>query len=177
MDRQAKIAQLELNSFTFEVDLTLDELDWTRLLGPDGFGVELLDEITSLGAPYFDMGGPEHAHNGNGEVLSFTVDGQRHELRLDYDQPFLATLLGGVRDVLDSVNRALRRAALPLRYVCLRESCTGAGCTYRVVLIPPAWLDDLRKEYTLVTGLCPEDYETTLPARLFDTDEDLSELR
>ncbi len=159
MDKQAKIELLQQNSFAFEVDLTLDEIEWTRILGPNGLGNRLLHQMRELGADLFHLGNLEHASNGTGEVFSFDAGDGHYEFRLDYEQSFTANLQSAVRQVLDGVNRALRRQTVPYRFVCVRETCTGAGCTYRLMLLPTAWLRELEDELNIVAGVRLEDYE------------------
>jgi hypothetical protein len=177
VDIQAKLAQLKVNSFVFDVDLTLDEMEWSRILGPNGFGNWLLCQAISLGSDYVDIGSPEHLQNGDADVFSFEVEGRPAQFRLRYDRSFTANLLSGVREVLEGLNRELRRATVPVRFVCMREACTGNGCTYRVMLLPTAWLDEVASELNLVAGVALEDYEFVGPMGPPDVDDGFLELR
>ncbi|QDG51586.1 hypothetical protein FIV42_12765 [Persicimonas caeni] len=163
MDTQAKIELLKQDSFAFDVDLTLNELDWTRVLGPNGLGRQLLQKMATLGAESFQFGEIDHVENGTCEIFSFEVEGSRFELRLDYEQPITATLQTAVRQVLDGVNRALRRQTVPYRFVCVRDTCTGAGCTYRLMQLPTQWLREMEDALNIVAGLSLEDYEMQPP--------------
>jgi hypothetical protein len=159
VDKQAKIELLKKSAFAFDLDLTLDEIEWTRILGPNGLGDRLLHEMIATGADFFVLEVVDHQYNAAGEVLCFTVEGSEHQCRLDYDQPFVADLQTAVRQVLDGVNGALRRQTIPFRYICVRDSCTGAGCTYRLMVLPTPWLGELEAELNIVCGVSPEDYE------------------
>lgn len=163
VDQQAKIELLKQNSVAVDVDLTLDELEWTRILGQHGMGHQLLQYMCQLGSDLFDIGNLDLLVNGTGEVFSFEIDGCHYELRLDYEQPFTASLQTAVRQVLDGVNRALRRQTLPYRFVCVRDICTGAGCTYRLMLMPTSWLLEVEDAFNIVAGLRLEDYEVQPP--------------
>jgi hypothetical protein len=159
VDKHAKIELLKDNSFAFDVNLTLDEIEWTRVLGPNGLGNELLHKMVEMGSDLFDLGGADHMHNGDAEVFCFTLDGRDYQLRLAYEQPFIANLQTAVRQILDGINGALRRQAVGFRFICVRDSCTGAGCTYRLMVLPTPWLRELEDELNIVSGLSLEDYE------------------
>lgn len=163
LDKQAKIERLKQNSFAFDVDFTLDEMEWTRILGSNGLGNQLLQQMCQLGADLFDVDNLDHLTNGTGEVFSFEIEGSHYELRLDYQQPFTASLQSGVRQVLDAVNRALRRQTVSYRFICVRDTCTGAGCTYRLMLLPTAWLREVEDSLNIVAGVRLEDYEVQPP--------------
>jgi hypothetical protein len=163
VDKHAKIELLRHNSFVFEADLTLDEMEWTRILGPSGLGDRLLREMVGMGADFFEVSDPDHQYNHNGEVLFLKLEGADHEFRLDYDQPFVASLQEAVRQVLDGVNAALRRQMVAFRYICVRDTCTGAGCTYRLMLMPTPWLRELEDKLNVVAGVSVEDYEAQRP--------------
>ena len=63
-----------------------------------------------------------------------------------------------MRTVLDGVNRSLRRAHKPWRYVVIRQ---GAGHgKYRIVLIPTELLGEINNNLRIVAGVSPEDYES-----------------
>lgn len=165
MDTTEKIEVLQQNSFAFEVSLTLDEIEWTRILGPTGLGNTLLSQMVELGRDFFELSDPDYVQNGRGDILSFRIGGTFCELRLDYEQPFTANLQSAVREVLDGVNRALRHQSVPFRFVCVRDSCTGAGCSYRLMLLPTAWIRDVSDSLNIVAGLRLEDYELQPPFR------------
>lgn len=159
MDIQAKLEQLRLNSFDFEVDLTLEEMEWARVLGQNGMGHWLFLQTVELGSEFFDLGSPQRDENGDGERYRFQLEGHHAEFRLPYSQSFTANLLTGVRSVLDGVNGALRRATVPVRFVAIKESCAGLGCTYRVMLAPAAWLGQMSDAFNVVAGVSLDDYE------------------
>lgn len=177
MDKSEKIEVLKQSSFAFEVGLTLDEIEWTRILGPAGLGNQLLEQMVELGRDFFEISDPEHVQNGRGDILSFRIEGARCELRLDYEQPFTANLQSALRQVLDGVNRGLRRQSVSFRFVCVRDTCTGAGCTYRLMLLPTAWIRDLAEDLNIVAGLRLEDYELQPPFGRPDIGGDYLEAR
>ncbi|MFP4600928.1 MAG: hypothetical protein ACLFVJ_21940 [Persicimonas sp.] len=176
MDQDARIEQLKLNSFVFETDLTLDELEWSRIMGANGLGAWMLGQMVELGSHFIDIHNPQHSATADGEVYSFEIDGQRSQFRLKYTQTFTANLLGAVRAVLDGVNSGLRRSMTPVRFVCVKECCSGLGCSYRIMLLPTAWLDEFSDVLNIVAGVSPEDYETQPPFWRPESGEDFLEL-
>lgn len=163
MDDQAKIEQLQRNSFAFDVNLTLDEIEWTRILGPHGLGNTLLHQMVALGGGFFQIAHPQHGRTGTADVFCFDLQGSECQFRLDYEQPFTATLQSAVHQVVDAVNRSLRRAQISYRYMVARDSCTGAGCTYRLMLVPTSWLARVDDALNIIAGVALEDYELQPP--------------
>jgi hypothetical protein len=164
VDENSRIEESRLQSYGFEVPLTLDETEWTRILGAEGLGCQLLEAMADLAAPHVEFDALDHIQQSSAEVLEFEVAGQHAAVQLDYEQPLTSTLLSAVRHVLDGVNHALKRARIPCRFAVARETCTGHKCNYRLMLAPTAWLGELDAAMNLVAGVTPEDYEMPMYA-------------
>ncbi len=177
MDEKAKIEQLERISFAFEVNLTLDEIEWTRILGPHGLGYTLLQQMVVIGGDFFQIGEPEYTHTTRADVLCFDIAGASCQIRLEYEQPFTANLLSAVRQEVDAVNRTLRRERVNYRFVVARDECTGPGCTYRLMLVPTSWLTRAAEVFNVVAGMSLEDYELQPPYQRPDLGADFWEAR
>lgn len=163
MDDREKIEQLRQQSFAFDVNVTLDEIEWTRILGPDGLGRKLLHQMAEIGAGFFRFDQLEHVRNGRAETFGFAVDEVHSQVRLAYEQPLTASLLTAAHRLLDRVNCALRRGQIAYRYILARDAATGAGCTYRLMLVPTTWLREACEVLNVVAGTSLEDYELQTP--------------
>ena len=147
------------NSFPLEFDYTLGELEWQKLVGPTGLGRDLIQRMSELGGDVIQFGSVRRRRATDADVFEFDVAGEHVRVRLDYDVPFTANLLRGVRGLLDDVNKALRRASSPWRFICVRQQLSPAK--YRVALLHTRWLTSLDRNFNVIAGLTPEDYETS----------------
>lgn|GEM_PF-6115567 len=148
----------------FELPRTLDETEWSKILGASGMGCKLLHWMQALAAPYFELGVIYSTRKGADERLSFEVNGDPFSIELDYDLELTATLSSAVRQVITGVNQALKRAQLDFRFILERQTSTGNRSCYRLILAPHALLAELGRRLNLVAGITPEDYEREMLA-------------
>ena len=153
------VEHLHDNSFPLELEYTLGELEWQKLVGPSGLGRELLQGMSDLGGDVIQFSSVRHRRSTEADVFEFSVAGEHVRVHLDYDVPYTASLLRGVRALLDDVNRALRRASSPWRYVCVRRQASPGS--YRIALLHSRFLDGLDRDFQVIAGLTPEDYESS----------------
>src|SRR5690554_8120972 len=109
----------------FELARTLDESEWSGILGKTGLGWKLLNWMQALAAPYFELGLIYSTRQGTDEIFSFEVNGDPYTIELDYDPGLIATLSSAVCAVIDGVNLALKRAQLDFRFTLDRQTSTG----------------------------------------------------
>jgi hypothetical protein len=159
-EQNVSLDDLQENSFEIDVGYTLGELEWQKMIGPKGLGRCMLDKMSQLGAERFQIGPVEHRRTRDADLFEFDCEDEHVRIRLDYDVPHTTNLLSGIRTVLNSVNRSLRRAHNPWRFVVLRE---GPGSsTYRVALLPLDQIDAVADRLRVVAGVSPEDYEAVV---------------
>lgn len=159
MDEQTfSTDELRENSFELDLGYTLGELEWQKIVGPTGMGRQILEKMMHLGADQFRTGTVEHRRTQDADVFEVDFEDEHVRIRLDYDVPYTASLLTGIRMLLDGVNRSLRRARSPLRYVVVRDEA-GMG-KYRVVLLPLSQVRDVGEQFRVIAGLNPDDFET-----------------
>lgn len=158
MSEQAlSIDELREHSFELDVGYTLGEVEWQKMVGPTGLGRCMLDKMSQLGGKLFQIGPVTHRQTQDADLFEFNCEDEHVRIRLDYDVPYTTDLLSGVRTVLNGVNRSLRRAHTPWRFVVVRE---GPGSSkYRVALLPIDQLDAVGDELDVIAGVSPEDYE------------------
>lgn len=147
----------------FDFSWTLEEIEWTRILGPSGFAQALLSAMVELAPPRYALGQLSREQQSSADVFTLQVAGMHTQIRLDYEQPLYATLASATRRVLDPVNQALRRARADRRFVLLREPSSAAASSYRLVMAPTSWLVGLSAQTNSIVGLTPESFEVALP--------------
>jgi hypothetical protein len=157
-ERTISIDELRENSFEIDVGYTLGELEWQKMVGPSGLGRDLLEKMSNLGETQFRIGPVEHRRTSDADVFEFQFEDEHVRIRLDYDVPYTKNLLSGIRTLLNGVNRSLRRAQNPWRYVVIREE-SGSG-KYRVALLPTDQLGEVSRHLRVVAGVSPEDFES-----------------
>lgn len=158
MDEQTlSIDELRDDSFEIDVGYTLGELEWHKMVGPSGLGRKMLEQMSHLGEKRFRIGPVEHRRTQDADFFEFDCEDEHVRIRLDYDVPHTMNLLNGIRTLLDGVNRSLRRARTPWRYVVLRGGA-GSG-KYRVALLNVSQLDAASDNLRIVAGVSPEDFE------------------
>ncbi|MGM0556955.1 MAG: hypothetical protein ACQEVA_11300 [Myxococcota bacterium] len=154
---EISIEELRENSFEIDVGYTLGELEWQKMVGPSGLGRHLLEKMSNLGESRFRIGPVEHRSTSDADLLEFAFEDEQVRIRLDYDVPYTKNLLSGIRTLLNTVNRSLRRAHTPWRYVVIREESSSGK--YRVALLPTDQLGVVSKHMRVVAGVSPEDFE------------------
>lgn len=159
MNHDIEDDSLRLEVHAFELPRTLDETEWSKILGESGMGWKLLKWMQALAAPHFELGLVYPTGQGVDEVLAFEVNGAAFRIELGYDLGLIATLSSAVRQVIAGVNQALKRAHLDFRFVLERQTSTGNRSCYRLILAPHALLPELGAKLNLVAGITPEDYE------------------
>ena len=118
-DREDDESMLQVHPF--ELARTLDESEWSGILGKTGLGWKLLNWMQALAAPYFELGLIYSTRQGTDEIFSFEVNGDPYTIELDYDPGLIATLSSAVCAVIDGVNLALKRAQLDFRFTLERQ--------------------------------------------------------
>lgn len=159
MDHQMSLEDLKENSFALDVDYTVNELEWSKLVGANGLGMQLLQRMAHIGASVFQIDQIRHVENGDCEKLVFCVEDTPVTVRFNYDVPVTTTLLKGLRTLFQGVNGALRRHGVTWRFLLIRERSRKRGCEYRVMLVPTDWLMEVANDLRIVAGVSPEDYE------------------
>ncbi len=160
MDEQTiSIDELHENSLEIDLGYTLGELEWQKMIGPTGLGRVLLEKMSNLGESRFRIGPVAHRRTQDADLFELDFEDEHVRIRLDYDVPHTTNLLTGIRTLLNGVNRSLRRARSPWRYVVIRER-DGSG-KYRVALLPIDRLEAVDEHVRVVAGMSPEDYEST----------------
>lgn len=159
-EQTLSIDEVRENSFEIDVDYTLGELEWQKMVGPRGLGRKLLELMSHLGESRFRIGPVEHRRTDDADLFQVSLEDEQVRIRLDYDVPYTTNLLSGVRTLLNSVNRSLRRANNPWRYVVIREQ--SAAGKYRIALLPTRWLSAASNDLQVVAGVSPEDYEAAV---------------
>jgi len=153
-----------LQVHSFELPVTLEELEWSGILGKTGLGWKLITWKQSLAAPYFELDPLYVAQKGRDQEISFEVEGVEHQIVLEFSNGLTATLLSAVREVINGANHALKCAQVGCRFVLERELCAGSRSYYRLILAPQQWLAELGRSLNLVAGISPEDYERDMLA-------------
>lgn len=164
MNYHTQIDDSMLQIHRFKCARTLDETEWSGILGKTGLGWKLLNWMQQTAAGLFEFGPVYATQEGPDEVLCFEVEGVQSRIELSNNQALTATLLGATRQVINEVNRALKRAQLRFRFTLERLTCAGHQSRYRLILAPRAWLTELGRSMHLVAGISPEDYERDMLA-------------
>ena len=150
----------------FDLNRTLEETEWTRILGAQGFGATLLEamrELGELGAPPCQISAAHRVHQSGAEVFRLDVAGIHTQIRLNDEHPLQSTLASAASQVVDAVNQGLRRARATSQFVLMRDACAGHGASYRLVLVPTARLMMPGVLKNPVAGLSPELFEAAIP--------------
>lgn len=150
-------------SRVFEMPATLQELEWTRVLGAQGLGWQWVYTMAELAAPHFVLQPGVRAKQCDAELVEFYLEGVDHQVRFAYEQPLATTLLSALGRLVDAVNQAARRQHVGWRFVVTQEPSTGRCCVYRLNLLTHDELVHHGAPGRVVLGISLEDYE--LPAR------------
>lgn len=153
----------ELASREFEVPATLQELEWTRVLGPRGLGWQLVYAMAELAAPHFVLQPGVRARQCDAEVVEYCLEGVPHQVRFGYEQPLATTLHSVLEQLVDAVNQAARRQHVGWRFVVTQEPSTGRGSIYSLRLVTHDWLIRPGAPERVVLGVSLQDFE--LPQR------------
>jgi len=145
--------------FLIDHHYTVDELEWNRIVGASGIGIDLLREMGALSAGMFNFQDLERIPTSDGERFEFTVGQTRQSVHFDYRVSPTSTLLQGLRHLFVEVNSALRRAGLEWRYIFARETGHSRTFDYALMLVPRCEAVDGLRDYDVVAGVDLKDYE------------------
>lgn len=155
-DRPDEFKQLR---YIIDRHYTVDELEWNRIVGASGIGIDLLREMRALSTGTFNFEELERIPVTDGERFEFTVEETRQSIHFDYKVSPTSTLLQGLRHLFVEVNAALRRAGLQWRYVLARGTSRSKVSRYTLLLVPRSEAVDGLREYDVLAGVGLKDYE------------------
>ncbi|MFB6351305.1 MAG: hypothetical protein ABEN55_04605 [Bradymonadaceae bacterium] len=156
---QDRSNEFKQRRFLIDHHYTVDELEWNRVVGASGLGIELLREMGALSTGVFNFEGLERIPTADGERFEFTVGQTRQTIHLDDNVSPTSTLLQGLRHLFVEVNTALRRAGLDWRYVLAREADQTRSFDYTLLLVPRRVAVDGLRRYDVIAGVDLKDYE------------------
>ena len=156
---QERVSEFKQRRFIIDHHYTVDELEWNRIVGSSGIGIELLREMDALSTGVFEFEEPERVPMTNGERFEFAVEDTSQTVHFDYKVSPTSTLLQGLRHLFVEVNSAIRRVGVDWRFIFARQSASSRAFNYSLMLVPRSEALDGLQDYDVVAGVDLKDYE------------------